>query len=59
MSKQKIKPLKPKSFPNHHIYNTTIESVDIEPTCYTQAIKYSHWRQAMGNELTALTINAT
>jgi hypothetical protein len=41
MTRQEIKSLKPKLFPNHYVHNTTIESIDAEPTCYTHAIKHN------------------
>lgn len=34
-------------------------TVDVEPTCFSQAIKYSHWRLAMASELDALAQNNT
>jgi Reverse transcriptase (RNA-dependent DNA polymerase) len=36
-----------------------VQPADHEPTCYSQAIKHEHWRQAMDQELDALAQNNT
>jgi hypothetical protein len=58
MTRTKSKSLKPKTFPQHQVYNTSLTS-DLEPTCYTHAMKHFDWRKAMTNELTSLAINGT
>ncbi|KAJ1698573.1 hypothetical protein LUZ63_007085 [Rhynchospora breviuscula] len=63
-TRQKTKAIKPKNYANYHVYTATRYPVqpptdEIEPTCYTQASKHSHWRQAMSEELTALATNNT
>jgi hypothetical protein len=58
-TRQKTNSLKPRHFSNHQIYTTVVTSSNIEPTCYTHAVKLSQWRQAMVNELTALALNST
>ena len=39
--------------PSHRVFLANISGT-IEPTSYTQAVKDSHWRDAMQNELDAL-----
>jgi Reverse transcriptase (RNA-dependent DNA polymerase)/gag-polypeptide of LTR copia-type len=51
--------LKPKQFPDHQVYTMTTPDQEIEPTCYSQAVKHPLWRQAMAEELSALAHNAT
>ena len=38
---------------------TSLSSTDIEPTCYSEAIKSSQWRSAMNAEFDALIRNKT
>jgi hypothetical protein len=42
ITRHKIRSLKPKAFPNHHVYNTTLGSAESKPSCYTHAIKTSY-----------------
>jgi Reverse transcriptase (RNA-dependent DNA polymerase) len=56
--------LRPKCFPQHELYSATkyplpSSDLEIEPTCYTQAIKSPHWRQVMACELDALAKSGT
>jgi Reverse transcriptase (RNA-dependent DNA polymerase) len=48
-----------KHFPDHQVYSTTTVASDLEPTCYSQAVKYDHWRQVMPHKLDALAKNHT
>ncbi|KAJ1701542.1 hypothetical protein LUZ63_001321 [Rhynchospora breviuscula] len=60
LTRAKTNKLKPKTFPDHQIYNSEqSKSADFEPTSYTQASKFACWRLAMANELTALAKNNT
>jgi hypothetical protein len=45
ITRQQTNNLKPKQFKDHHVYIST-ESNEFELTCYTQAAKHDHWRQA-------------
>jgi histone deacetylase 1/2 len=38
---------------------STIQTPETEPTCYTEAVKYPHWRTAMNTEFDALLQNGT
>jgi hypothetical protein len=56
--------LKSKKFPQHQLYNVTkypLPSLGIEiiPTCYIQAAKSPHRRQAMTSELDELAKKCT
>jgi hypothetical protein len=35
------------------------DNIELDPTTYSQAVKYQHWREAMVKELDALTQNNT
>jgi hypothetical protein len=63
LTRQKTNSLKSKSFPTHQLYTSShlsaLTDLDSEPTCFSQASKHAHWRQAMSNELNALAQNAT
>jgi hypothetical protein len=58
-TRQKTNIRHPKHFPDHHVYSTTTGTSDIEPTCYSQAVKYDHWRHAMAQKLDTLAKNHT
>jgi Reverse transcriptase (RNA-dependent DNA polymerase) len=58
-TRHKTNSLKPRLFPNHQVYTTAVTSTEVEPTGYTSAAKFPHWRQAMASELTALALNST
>jgi hypothetical protein len=58
-TRHKTNSLKPRLFPNHQVYTTAVTSPEVEPTSYTSAAKFPHWRQAMASELTALALNST
>jgi hypothetical protein len=49
------------SFPHKALLATSqpISDIDLDPTCYTQASKQKHWRDAMAVEFDALTKNHT
>jgi hypothetical protein len=59
--------LKPKAFPDFKLFYSSkhplraLHSVVLppEPTCYSQAITSTEWRQAMGHEFDALLANKT
>ncbi|KAJ4779344.1 polyprotein [Rhynchospora pubera] len=61
LTRSKTNNLKPKKYPNHqaHTVSTQYNSDYVEPTCYSQAVKSKHWREAMANELSALAKNST
>jgi hypothetical protein len=61
LTRTQTKSLKPKTYPDYHLYSltSTTNANNIEPTCYTQAVKILVWRQAMATELTALAHNST
>jgi Reverse transcriptase (RNA-dependent DNA polymerase) len=63
-TRTKINSLGTKQFPNHQLYNVTKYplpplELEIEPTCYTQAVKTKKWRDAMASKLTVLAKNNT
>jgi Reverse transcriptase (RNA-dependent DNA polymerase) len=37
----------------------SVQIIDHEPTCYSQAVKHEHWRQDMAQKLDALAKNNT
>jgi hypothetical protein len=59
--------LKPKSFPDFHLYNVTKHPLillhsmlkDNEPSCYTTVAGDPRWREAMRHEFEALVSNGT
>jgi hypothetical protein len=60
---QKTNSRQPKQFSNFRTYSahitTSLPSNNTEPTCYTRAIKFAHWHEAMAQELNALVKNQT
>jgi Reverse transcriptase (RNA-dependent DNA polymerase) len=59
-TRQKTNSRKPKQFHNFQVYSAHTSSfpdADTEPSCYSQAIKHSHWRETMAQELDALAKN--
>jgi Reverse transcriptase (RNA-dependent DNA polymerase) len=58
-TRTKTNSLRPKKFPDHQVYTAGQDSILEEPTCFTQAVKFPVWRQAMTEELSALAQNST
>jgi hypothetical protein len=58
---------RPKDFSDYHLFYSTKHplkafhtlNIPSKPTCYTQAIRHSNWRVAMGEEFDALQLNGT
>ncbi|KAL3510161.1 hypothetical protein ACH5RR_029562 [Cinchona calisaya] len=48
----KLKPIQPRSM------NANVQT-PADPSCYSQAVKYFHWRSAMTDEYNALISNST
>ena len=46
-------------FSHAHLSFLTALTASVEPTCYSEANRHSHWREAMASELRALEENST
>jgi len=46
-------------YPTPPALMASLQSQEVEPTCYTQASKHAEWRKAMNQEFDALLKNGT
>jgi hypothetical protein len=59
ISKPTLLPNGTPKYPLPHALTVSIDCPDVEPTCYSSAIKHAVWRDAMADEFNALLKNGT